>query len=200
MVCVDFTGCTNQERFWCCAPQGVDGGLRTFALGVALVDGEREENVDFVHNAIRLLVADPTSPEVEYLAATRLLISDGAVAIINSHEMQAEDDAHGSYGGMLYKPATGTWCVLVSAALLVEVVMVLIARLLLAIVGVMWQPLLMLMLRCGGGSRCKGGAGCWTSASLILSANCSLYLPAATTHSLPRAQLLASFLQWNAQA
>ena len=91
----------------------MDGRLHTFTLGVALVDGECEENVDFVHNCIRLLVADPSQPEIEYLAATRLLISDGAVAIINSHSMQAEDDAHGSYGGMHYTPAVGTWYVCV---------------------------------------------------------------------------------------
>ena len=111
VICIDFTGCTNQDRFWTCSPQGIDGGLATFAIGCALVDGEREDTVDFIHSAIQLLVQDVLRPDVEYLQATRLLMPDGAFAILQSHQNCANDDSSCSYGGSSSMPLVGSWCV-----------------------------------------------------------------------------------------
>ena len=109
MVCIDFTGCTNEERFWVCGPQGIDGGLHAFTLGVGLVDGERERLVDFIHAAIQFLVQDRDHPDIQYLAATRLLISDGAWAIIRSHNRLASERTPWSYGGTSSGPTVATW-------------------------------------------------------------------------------------------
>ena len=57
---------------------------------------------------------DPAAPDVEYLAATRLLISDGAQAILSSHDDLAGERVKGGYGGTAeHDPTVGSWYVFV---------------------------------------------------------------------------------------
>ncbi len=93
---VDSTGSVNNADHVLCRPQAVNANLRHFAVATALLTGETNEAVGFLHESLLFLVNDPSSG-VNFLEACAILMADEGIALQQQFEAYAFDSK--GYGG-----------------------------------------------------------------------------------------------------